>query len=323
LPKVSIITAAYNHVRFVRQSLESVQSQTYRDFEHVVVDDGSSDGTADILQSFEGKINYIRQENRGTHAAINRGIRAASGEYIALLDSDDVWLPNKLERQIQRLDESPEAGLVYSQAYVIDPTGNPKNNGEPIGRPISDPRRTFEELLKDNYIPALTAVFRRSCVEEVGYFNESLKAMSDWDLWIRIVAKWSVAFVPEVLAHYRDHGNNAWHALVKNGRVNKERLLVLRNAAAAIANGDPDAGKKREIINSIFRELALKTAYGLWYRHHYSEAKAYLLFALSVRPMLLKDAVLALRPRFIPRLVAGEWGTKVLRTSRSLGRNQG
>jgi glycosyltransferase involved in cell wall biosynthesis len=323
LPKVSIITAAYNHVRFVRQSLESAQSQTYRDFEHIVVDDGSSDGTADILQSFEGRINYIRQENRGAHAAINRGIRASSGEYIALLDSDDVWLPNKLERQIQRLDESPEAGLVYSQAHVIDPTGNPKNNGEPIGRPISAPLRTYEELLRDNYIPALTAVFRRSCVEEVGYFNESLKAMADWDLWIRIAAKWLVVFVPEVLAHYRDHGNNTWHALVKNGRVDKERLLVLRNAAAAIAGTDSDAGEKKEITNSIFRELALKTAYGLWYRHHYSEAQAYLFFALSIRPMLLKDAVLALRLRFIPRLVAGEWGTKVLETRRRLGRDQG
>ncbi|HLE62976.1 MAG TPA: glycosyltransferase [Pyrinomonadaceae bacterium] len=323
MPKVSIITAAYNHVRFVRQCLESAQSQTYRDFEHVVVDDGSSDGTADILQSFAGKINYIRQENRGTHAAINRGIRASSGKYIALLDSDDIWLPNKLELQIQRLDESPETGLVYSQANVIDPTGNPKNNGEPIGRPFADPRRTYEELLKDNHIPALTAVFRRSCAEEVGYFNESLKAMSDWDLWIRIAAKWSTSFVPEVLAHYRDHGNNTWHALVKNGRVDKERLLVLRNAAAAIADTDSDAGEKREVIDSLFRELALKTAYGLWYRHHYSEARAYLLFALSIRPMLLKDAVLALRLRFIPRLVAGEWGTKAFGTRRRWGRDQG
>ncbi len=86
MPKVSIITAAYNHVRFIRQSIESAQSQTYKDFEHIVVDDGSSDGTADILKSFGDRITYIRQENRGAHAAINRGIRESSGEYIAILD---------------------------------------------------------------------------------------------------------------------------------------------------------------------------------------------------------------------------------------------
>lgn len=312
MPKVSIITAAYNHVRFISQAVASVQSQTYRDFEHIVVDDGSSDGTADVLQTFRDKITYIRQENQGTHAAINAGIRASAGEYIAILDSDDAWLPSKLEHQMQRFEEFPSAGLVYSQAYIIDSEGALKDE-EPLGKAISDSQHAYKDLLRDNCIPVLTAVFKRTCIEEVGGFNESLRALSDWDLWIRIADKWPVVFVPEPLALYRIHDNNTWHSLVRSGQVNKERLLLLRNAYTAITASNSEAIKKKQIINSIFRELALKTAYGLWYRHQYSEAKAYWLFALRVRPMLLKDALFALRPRFIPRLLAGERGAKLLR----------
>lgn len=310
MPKVSIITAAYNHVRFIRQTLESVQSQTYRDFEHIVVDDGSSDGTSDLLQSFGEKITYIRQENRGAHVAINAGIKASSGEYVAILDSDDAWLPHKLERQIQAFEQSPGAGLVYSQAHIIDSDGKLKEDEEAMGRPVSDFQHAFFELLHDNYIPALTAVFRKDCIERVGYFNEKFRALSDWDLWLRIADQWPILFVPEPLALYRIHANNTWHTLVKNGQVNRERLLLLENAAA-LTPKDSDNEGKREVIESAFRELALKTAYGLWYRYRYLEASSYTLFALKVRPMLLKDAFLAIRPRFIPRLLVGERGTKL------------
>lgn len=160
MPKVSVITAAYNHVKFVRQMIESVQAQTFRDFEHFVVDDGSTDGTADVLKSFGDKITYIRQESRGAQAARNTAIHAASGEYIALLDSDDAWLPNKLERQMRIFEEHPGTGLVYSFAYRIDSEGKLLKDPEILGIPINNPERAFEQLVVGDPIPALTAVFR-------------------------------------------------------------------------------------------------------------------------------------------------------------------
>ncbi len=324
MPKVSIVTAAYNHVGFIRQSVESAQAQTYRDFEHIVVDDGSSDGTADVLKSFGNRITYIRQENCGAHAAINRGIRMSSGEYIAILDSDDAWLPTKLERQMQAFAQFPEAGLAYSQAHVIDAEGHLQNDRELIGKPFDDSRHAFEELLRDNNIPVLTTVFRRACIEEVGFFSETLKALSDWDLWIRICAKWTVIFVPEPLALYRVHGNNTWHALLTSGRVCKERLLLLVNASAALPGSTLERNRSREIISTTFADMVIRTAYGYWYRHQYYKAMGYLLFALRLNPMILKDGLLALKlhrmlfkdrrlMRLTTKLVLGERGTEAMR----------
>ena len=173
MPKVSVITAAYNHVKFIRQSVESVQAQTFRDFEHIVIDDGSSDGTATILESFGNQITYVRQENSGAHASINRGIRMSSGEYIAVVDSDDAWLPNKLERQVAVLDAAPDAGMVYSLAYFIDGDGNRQDESWLMGTPFDDPSQVFEELLQRNRIPVVTALMRRKCLDDVGFFSET------------------------------------------------------------------------------------------------------------------------------------------------------
>ncbi len=315
MPKVSIITAAYNHVKFVRQSVESAQAQTYRDFEHIVIDDGSSDGTAEILQSFGDKITYIRQENCGAHAAINRGIRMSSGEFIAILDSDDAWLPHKLERQMQMFEQFPEAGLVYSYASMIDADGGV--NGEQIGEPLSDSRHPFEELLRGNRVPILAAVFRRACIEDVGFFSETLKAFSDWDLLLRISVRWSFIFVPEPLALYRVHDNNSWKRLLESGLLDKERLIVLENAAALMGTG-AEWNHSKDILKSVFRETALKTAYGHWYRHRYVIAQAYFLFALRVQPNLLKDAIFAIRPRLIARLLIGESGIRAFSSMKRL-----
>jgi len=317
MPKISVITAAYNHVKFIRQSVESVQAQTYRDFEHIVVDDGSSDGTAEILKSFVGQITYIRQDNRGAHAAINEGIRRSSGDYIAIIDSDDAWLPNKLERQIEAIEKSPEAGMVYSLAYFINSKGEVQDLVWLMGTPFDDPNVAFEELLEVNRIPIVTALVKRSCIEEVGFFSETLKALSDWDMWLRISAKWSIIFIPEKLALYRVHENNAWHGLLKSGRVSRERLLLLRNATAAMAGTDHESNESRDRIRAAFGNRILYTSYEYCRRHQYGELVRYLLFALKLHPLYLRDVVFAARihptlfkkkgfVRVVPKLVLGE-----------------
>jgi glycosyltransferase involved in cell wall biosynthesis len=287
VPKVSVITAAYNHVAFIRQSIESALSQTYRDFEHIVVDDGTTDGTAEVLHTFGNQIKYIRQDNRGAHAAINTGIRASTGEYIAILDSDDAWLPQKLERQMAAFDERPDAGMVYSQARIMYKDGDIDPNliiGEPL-----DPVRPFEGLLINNRIPALTALIKRSCLDDVGSFLENLKGVADWELWLRISSRWPIAFVPEPLAIYRVHGRNTYHQLVQSGHLIRERLLVLKDIRAA-AFGDPhETRQKRRTLEVMYTFTALGQAYVLGCRRHYLKAVNYLWFALRNRPALVWD----------------------------------
>jgi glycosyltransferase involved in cell wall biosynthesis len=303
LPKVSVITAAYNHVQFVRQSVESVLNQTYRDFEHIVVDDGSSDGTAEVLKTFGDRIKYIRQANRGAHAAINAGIRESSGEYIAILDSDDAWLPHKLERQMPAFEESPEAGMVYAQACIIDGQSNLKNNGAPEGKPVINSQRAFEELLQSNFIPVLTAVIRRDCLEDVGFFKESLKALSDWDLWLRIALKWPIVFIPEPLGLYRLHGSNTFASLSEAGQVNREQLLIMRETPVAGTGNAIEVKRRKHELNARFTFTVMRQTYGLSYRREYSKALGYLLFAFRLRPTFLKDlpAALSLEPALFER----------------------
>jgi len=329
LPKVSVITAAYNHVQFIRQSVESVQAQTFRDFEHIVIDDGSSDGTADILQSFGERITYVRQENRGAHAAINRGIRMSSGEYIGIVDSDDAWLPGKLERQVAVLDANPEAGMVYSLAYFIDSEGNRHDESWLMGTPFEDPKQIFEELLQRNRIPVVTALLRRKCLDEVGFFSEEFKALSDWDLWLRFCLRYPVLFIPEMLALYRVHQTNSWHELSGNGRVAKERLMLLRNARQNIQGSKLDDSGRHKKIRLAYGDCVLYATYDDLRRHRYGRALNYLLFACKLRPTFLADVLLAARNhptllkerkvlRVGPKAVLGDRGIETLQNLRRL-----
>ncbi|HKE60385.1 MAG TPA: glycosyltransferase [Pyrinomonadaceae bacterium] len=329
MPKVSVITAAYNHVQFIRQSVESVQAQTYRDFEHIVIDDGSSDGTATILESFGNQISYVRQENSGAHASINRGIRMSSGEYIAVVDSDDAWLPNKLELQVAMLEAAPDAGMVYSLAYFIDSDGNRHDESWLMGTPFDDASQIFEELLQRNRIPVVTALMRRKCLDDVGFFSEKFKALSDWDLWLRFCLKYPVLFIPEMLALYRVHQTNSWHELSGNGRVAKERLMLLRNAGANLPGSMLDDPVRRRKIRLAFGDCVLYATYDDLRHHRYNRALQYLFFAGKLRPTFLVDVLLAARshPTLLkelkvlsvgPKAVLGNRGLEMLQSVRRL-----
>jgi len=124
LAKVSTIIPAYNCERYIKETIESVLSQTYKDIELIIIDDGSTDRTGEIVRSFESKVEYIRQsKNTGPSAARNRGIEKAKGEYIAFLDGDDVWMPTKIEEQIKLLESNKDIALVYSNGYNVNLSG--------------------------------------------------------------------------------------------------------------------------------------------------------------------------------------------------------
>lgn len=207
MPKVSVVVPAYNRADFVGETLDSILAQTYTDYEVIVVDDGSTDDTPTVLAKYRGKnVRVIRQENQGEGAARNTGIFAAQGEYIAFVDSDDLWTPIKLERQMALLTRQSHRCWVYCDAYVFD--SETKRTlyvfGERGNQYEGDIAR---ELLLRDFIASPTPVVHRSVFQKVGVFNHNPRD-SDWDMWLRIAAHYPVGRVPEALAGYRIHRNS-------------------------------------------------------------------------------------------------------------------
>ena len=208
MPKVSIIIPTYNRAVYVRESIDSVLAQTYADFEIIVVDDGSADDTQAVLQPFvaQGTIRYARQENRGESAARNQGIALATGEYIAFLDSDDLFTPTKLEKQVAYLDAHPEIGLVHSWYAKFE------DGGRELG--IRDTSKLTGKiypnyLLDWSILMVVPSVMVRATVlAQVGGFDESIRWGPDLDMWRRITCKFQIGVIPEVLCKIRVHPGN-------------------------------------------------------------------------------------------------------------------
>lgn len=210
LPKVSVIIPTYNRANYVVEAIESVFNQTYRNMETIVIDDGSTDDTQEKISQLRDRIKYIYQDNRGPAIARNWGIRASQGEFIAFLDSDDVWLAEKLELQIGLLESRREVGLVYSDAFrSYGNTGIIEKDTEFVRlKPYAG--WTFGHLFRDNFIHTSTVVVRKRCLEEVGVFDEggNFVPAEDYDLWLRIAARYQIDYINKPLIKYRDHSTN-------------------------------------------------------------------------------------------------------------------
>ena len=225
-PVVTVVTAAYNAERFLGATVESVLGQTYPDFEHVVVDDGSSDGTAALVEAFaarDPRVRLVRQPNAGAAAARNAGVRAGRGRFVAFLDHDDLWAPEKLARQMARFEADPALGWCYTDAEFFDSaTGAPRLRASSEGAPPEG--WVFEALLARNFIPFSSVVVRREAFENAGGLSEGadLRHVDDWDLWLRIAPVHRVGYVPAPLLRYR------WHAAQATQRMNLEQALTSR-----------------------------------------------------------------------------------------------
>ena len=203
---VDIIIPAFNAARYLPAAIESVISQTFDDWQILLVDDGSTDNTQEIVNSFLDrlgpKIKYIKQENRGVSAARNTAILASKAEFLALLDADDMWMPCRLSESLKVLVERPQAGLCYGLITSIDPDGRLGNSWE--GNLSNAAGHIAPQIyLRAVELPSPTITIRRICIDEVGIFDESLRVTEDRDLWLRIALRYEVAFVPKVLALYR------------------------------------------------------------------------------------------------------------------------
>lgn len=203
---VSVVIPAYNAQEYLQQAIESVLAQTYRHYEILVVDDGSTDDTAVIAQRFGEAVRYIYQPNRGLSAARNTAIRHASADTIALLDADDLWEPTFLATMVPYLERHPDAAAVYCGFRYIDSTG--QIVGVPIMR-VVPPAAFYQTLIcEGNWLAPCSVLFRKGLAETVGLFDESLRAVEDTDLWAKLSATHEFWGQPETLVRYRRHGNN-------------------------------------------------------------------------------------------------------------------
>jgi glycosyltransferase involved in cell wall biosynthesis len=198
---VSVVIATYNMGRYLPQAVRSVLGQSYANVDVQIVDDGSSDDTPAILRQWdrEPRVRVHRQSNGGQARAKNQGVKLSRGAFVAFLDADDAWLPEKLARQMPLFTGRPEIGVVYSDCERMDGEGRPL----PRGPTDMHRGRVSGALLIENFVPFPTAIVRRECLEHHGAFDETLTMGIDYDLWLRLSAHYQFDFIAEPTARYR------------------------------------------------------------------------------------------------------------------------
>lgn len=250
-PAVSVIIATYNYGRYLGGAIASALGQTFQDLEVIVIDDGSTDNTPQVITPFlaEARLRYVRTENHGQPAAENVGIRLSQGPWIAFLDADDLWLPHKLERQLALTREDPELGVVYSRRLMIDSDGRPL---------AAHPRSAFrgyvlKQMFRDNFVCFSSSVVNRDVFDLLGPFNEQYRHASDYDMWLRAGLHYRFDYVDEPLVSYRTgHAN-----LTSRGDVQLLTALTIMNRFLQEHPGQLDRAWVRQCYQETYGHLGL------------------------------------------------------------------
>ena len=246
-PEVSVILPTYNRGWILKEAIDSVLAQDFRDFELIVVDDGSTDNTPQILDSYHQDLMVVRQPNRGVSAARNRGIAAAGGGLIAFLDSDDLWLPRKLSSQVVFFNSNPEAVINQTEEIWI-------RNGvrvNPKTRHLKPSGMIFEPSLALCLVSPSAVMMKRSLFDEVGLFDEDLPACEDYDLWLRISWRYPVHLIETPLIIKR--GGHA-DQLSKAPGLDKFRIQALKNI---IESGHLEAESYQAAVRALQEKCAI------------------------------------------------------------------
>ncbi len=248
--QISVVIPTFNRKQRLPRALESVFNQTRPPLEVIIVDDGSTDDTHDLIRRHYGHCRYIGQEQAGVSAARNRGIRAARGDWIAFLDSDDEWLPGKLESQQLLLKESPNCRLCHTEEIWI-------RNGtrvNPMSKHAKSGGWIYQKCLPLCVISPSSALIRRDLFDDVGLFDESLPACEDYDLWLRICAREAVCFVPTPqIVKYGGHPDQLSR---QHWGMDRFRIRALEKMIACGKLGIADTIATREMIVTKARILA-------------------------------------------------------------------
>lgn len=208
-PLVSVIVPSYNHSKYIEECVESIVNQTYSNYELIVIDDGSTDNSVEILERLQNKYNFqlVVQENIGLTKTLNKALSLSSGKYISIIASDDYWKTEKIKYQIECLENNLEVKLCFTDVIYVD------GNSKMIDRRSYQERgvkllQTFEDVLLNAKLPPASLMFKRSDLEKIGGFDETLK-VEDLDLWLNILKEGGYAkIIPEKLAFYRDYEGN-------------------------------------------------------------------------------------------------------------------
>lgn len=290
--KVSVVIPTYNRAAFIREALNSVLQQSFQAYEILVIDDGSTDNTAELLsQMGDSRIRYLTQDHRGVSAALDLGWRSAHGQYIARLDSDDRWLPDLLQQLVTRMDADPSLGVVFARAQGMDAQGHLLT--QLIGTEERFPGHTLKSLIYGDFVCPIAVLIRRAVIERAGGYDASLIANEDWDLWIRIASQqYGIGYVPRVLAHYRYHTQNLTRTTSdRMNRVMQDRILVLDKFFA-----QPNVPLKvLDVKNIAYRNIYLDWMIRNLERRDFAQAWGKFQYALALSPSRLQ---------FIPRAAA-------------------
>lgn len=289
MPLVSVVIPAYNAERFVLQAVRSVLDQRYQPIEILLVDDGSTDQTAELVRQHAPTVQIIRQENAGVAAARNTGLRLARGELICLLDADDGWLPGKLAAQVAYMQTHPEVGLLYHDWLVWHPDATgaypplPSTPSENIGEIVNEQSGwIYHRLLLDSLVHTSTAMIRPQVIANVGLFDPKLKLGEDYDYWLRVSRQWQIHKLKAVYSFYRAVPGSLSHVPSPK---NMEYLLV-QNAVKQWGLASPNGASLTQVqLQDRLAGMAFGFGYSHFYRGNPALAKQAFVNCLKHKPL--------------------------------------
>lgn len=248
--QVSVIIPTYNSAQYLIAAVESVLAQTFKDFEILVIDDGSTDNTSEVVKQFPASVRYIKQKNQGVSVARNNGIKESRGKYVSFLDADDTWFPTKLEKQIEALNKNPEYKFCFSDFLAVTKDLEPI----PMKRARLEGSAINDLLLRGNVVGSIcTVICERELFENIGGFDPALSQCADWDMWVRLATQTDFLFVDEPLVTYRQHDAN----MSRNAPLlEKDSLFVLEKGFAMKEIPKEVSAKRRAALARNYMVLA-------------------------------------------------------------------
>jgi glycosyltransferase involved in cell wall biosynthesis len=303
MPMFSVITPTYNCGAFVEQAIDSVLAQTFEDYEIIVLDDGSTDNTREILQRYSSqpKVRYLYQENRGLAAARNAAIRASNGRYLALLDADDLWTPEKLAVQARYLEQHPNVALLCSNSYLFyeNDLQNTSKLLQSLPERTLGARELFTMIMtRENPVVCPTTVIARWAIDRIGAYDEELSRLGaeDRDMSLRLTSAFEALCTPECLAYYRVRRNSMQRNVEK---MFQARMHVLRK----FVRNNPELMKSQRLAGTAFSTIYLWSATSYLEARKFSRANMNMLKAIWHQPLHAARAAPAFFRKGIGRLL--------------------
>ena len=264
-PKVTVLMSVYNGEKYLREAIDSILNQTFKDFEFLIINDGSTDRTAEILESYnDPRIKIINNEkNMGLIRSLNKGIRMSRGGYIARMDADDVSMPERLKKEVDFMETHTDYAVVGTFVKILNKDSEVIHL---IERPIGD-AEVREFLKRDSCIPHGSAMIRKTCLLDVGLYDKPMARCEDYDLWLRISKKYRLANIPEYLYMWRNRSDNISIKYIKEQKICvvlamvKNNILDVEQAAIQFINHIVDMGiiLKYKPLTIIFRFISILT----------------------------------------------------------------